>query len=546
MKECKQCNTGYEITEADLLVLKKFEVPEPQMCPDCRMQRRIAFRNEMNFHKTTCDLTGKSILTNIMPGRAYKVYDSEAWFSDKWDPLTYGRDYDFNRPFFEQYADLVKKVPHINLSNSNVENSEYCNHSVYAKDCYLTARIAHSEKIYYSYLPINSYQCFDCYFVRKTEEAYQVLDSSDCNQVTFSQRLKSCRNVHFSFDLIGCEDCFGCYGLRHKQYYFFNKKLSKEEYFATLEKLNLGSHSFVQKIRQRFYDEEVLKRGLRAAVIENSENAVGNYIYDSRNVHMGFDVDGSEDVRYGWGIHESKDNYDMYATYFAEEGYNTVAVFESQKIKCCYITYKGCYDLEYCMECFNNTKNCFGSVGLKHKEYCILNKQYSESEYKDLKAKIIEHMRGTGEYGEYFPMSLAPFAYNESVAGEYFPLTKKEIEAKGLNYFERGADEGVAPYDIPDDIKDVQDDILEAVLICEKTGRPYKVIPQELKFLRQYNIPIPRISPYQRHIERIGLRAPRTLWDRQCAKCQTDIKTSYSPDRPEIVYCEPCYLKEVY
>lgn len=36
------------------------------------------------------------------------------------------------------------------------------------------------------------------------------------------------------------------------------------------------------------------------------------------------------------------------------------------------------------------------------------------------------------------------------------------------------------------------------------------------------------------------------LYARECAKCATQIQTSYSPDRPEIVYCEQCYLKEVY
>ena len=99
---------------------------------------------------------------------------------------------------------------------------------------------------------------------------------------------------------------------------------------------------------------------------------------------------------------------------------------------------------------------------------------------------------------------------------------------------------------IPDDIVDVTDDITKHILLCEVTGKPYKIIPQELQFYRNMGIPIPRKCPDQRHKERMALRNRQHVWDRQCAKCRKPIATSYSPERPEIVWCESCYLKEVY
>jgi CxxC-x17-CxxC domain-containing protein len=36
------------------------------------------------------------------------------------------------------------------------------------------------------------------------------------------------------------------------------------------------------------------------------------------------------------------------------------------------------------------------------------------------------------------------------------------------------------------------------------------------------------------------------MFDRRCNKCGKPIKTTYSPDIKEIVYCEECYNKEVY
>lgn len=546
MPNCKQCHTGFELIDADRKVLQKFGAPEFPLCPACRMQRRVAFRNEMNFHKTTCALTGKNLLTNYPPGRGYLVMSSEAWYSDQWDPLEYGRDFDFNRPFFEQMDELLKAVPHINLMNNKSENCDYCNFCLYSRNCYLCTRVVNAEHCYYSYLPLDVQNCVDCYYIRKSQNGYQAIDCSECYNVQFSQRLQTCRNVSFSMDCIGCEDCFGCVGLRHKKYHFFNKPLSKDDYFAALGKLDLGSHAFTQKIREQFYQQEVLKRPLKYAVIENSENAHGNTIFTSRNIYNSFDVNDCEDARHSWGIIGSKDMNDVYASHDAEEAYNTVSVTECRMIRTSYATFTGCYDLEYCFEVANNVKNCFGCVGLKHKQFCILNKQYSEADYNALKAAIIAHMRKTGEYGDYFPMSLSPFAYNETVAQDYFPLSREAVERQGLFWFEEPRPLITKTYEIPDHIREVKDTILEATLTCSKTGRPYRLIPQELKFYRENNLPIPRLCPAERHLERLHLRGPRKLWDRQCQKCATAIQTMYAPERLEQVVCEACYLKEVY
>jgi hypothetical protein len=163
-------------------------------------------------------------------------------------------------------------------------------------------------------------------------------------------------------------------------------------------------------------------------------------------------------------------------------------------------------------------------------------------------------MIADGEWGEFFPPSLSPFGYNETVAQEYYPLTKEEALSKGFNW----SDYEPPPPQVdrvitreqmkklPDNIKDIPDDILNWALTCEVTGKPYRIIKQELAFYREHNLPIPRRHPDQRHKDRMALRNPRKLYDRTCMKCNKPIKTTYAPDRPEIVYCEACYLNEVY
>jgi hypothetical protein len=158
-------------------------------------------------------------------------------------------------------------------------------------------------------------------------------------------------------------------------------------------------------------------------------------------------------------------------------------------------------------------------------------------------------MKKKGEWGEFFPKRLSPFGYNETMAMEYFPLTKEEAIKNGWQW--KNQEDKQQNYlgpavEIPDDICQVDDAISEKILRCEVTGKLYKVIPQELKFYREMRLPLPRKCFEQRQRERFALRNPRHLWDRKCARCSKDIQTTYAPERPETVYCEDCYLKEVY
>jgi hypothetical protein len=223
-------------------------------------------------------------------------------------------------------------------------------------------------------------------------------------------------------------------------------------------------------------------------------------------------------------------------------GYNCQQIFFSHHIT------EQSNGIFYSFSCSKGSSDLFGCFGMKRAKHCILNKQYSKEKYEELVPKIIKHMQKTGEWGEYFPTAVSPFAYNETRAQEYFPLTRETVIKKGWKWREETE---VKSYkgprvEVPDDIADVPDSLCKQVLVCQVTGRPYKVIPQELRFYKDHQIPVPRLCPEERHLQRLALRSPRRLWPRACAKCAAPIQTTYAPDRPEKVYCEACYLKEVY
>lgn len=207
--------------------------------------------------------------------------------------------------------------------------------------------------------------------------------------------------------------------------------------------------------------------------------------------------------------------------------------------------WEGSTNVTYCDLCLYST-DCFGCVGLRRKKYCILNKQYTKEEYEKLVPQIIGHMKKTGEFGEFFPMSMSPFAYNDSVASEYYPLSKEEVQAKGLKWREPDAKEAVSQtYSVPDDIKDVTDAVLSETLGCETCGKGFKIIPQELQFYREMKLPIPRSCWICRHWERRALKNPRIVRQRGCTNCGAQIFSTYAPERSEPVYCEKCYLEFV-
>lgn len=148
------------------------------------------------------------------------------------------------------------------------------------------------------------------------------------------------------------------------------------------------------------------------------------------------------------------------------------------------------------------------------------------------------------------PPELAPFAYNETIAQDNMPLTKEEALAQGFRWEDdiqkTEGKETIRPEEIPDHIKDVKDSITNEILKCIDCNRNYKIIKPELLFYRKMVLPIPRKCFYCRHKDRITRRGPYKFWKRACDKCEREITTNYAPDRPEIIYCESCYQKEVY
>ena len=101
------------------------------------MLRRFTWRNDQNLYQRTCDFSGKQLITMFSPEKNVKVIDRDIWWSDKFDGREYGRDFDFSKPFFEQFEKLIQEVPYAHIATFDNENSLYTNYSGWNKNCYL-------------------------------------------------------------------------------------------------------------------------------------------------------------------------------------------------------------------------------------------------------------------------------------------------------------------------------------------------------------------------------------------------------------------------
>lgn len=539
---CLQCSAPFAVTDDDRAFLKNLspkigsitlDLPEPTLCPVCRQRRRQASANQLHLHRNTCALTGKSVISNFRPDSGYTVYSQEAWWGDGWDPLSYGREFDFSRSFFDQYKELAEAVPYPSLTTAYQydENSEYTNYSGKNKNCYLIFDADENRDCYYSYSINGCTDCSDCHRVRRSELTVHSIDCAQCYNCAFLQDSSNCRDSMFLKNCTGCKSCIMCSNLNNKEYFIENKQVSKEDFEHIRDSLN--SREAIQSAGKHF-DTLVLQYPQKAMRGFQTEDCTGDYLLTSKNAKNCFDGENLWDCRYAFQSPlPLKDSMDTEQCGEGEKMYESSnCVYNTHTVLFCNTCWPCRFEF-YCTFCFS-CSDCFGCCGLKHKKFCILNKQYTKEEYEVLVPKIIEHMRKAGEWGEFFPPSLALFPYNETIAFDYDPLPQKQTLALGYKWHAQ------------DDVAEGQESSTDQRLCCETCKRSYKITVQELALLRRKNLPLPTECFLCRHRARMKKRNPRILFDRACMKCSKAIRTTYSPDRSEIVFCEECYLKEVY
>jgi hypothetical protein len=561
-RNCQNCKKDFTIEPEDFDFYAKMQVPAPTFCADCRRQRRLAWYNLVNLFYRNCDLCNERFISMYPAEAPYVVYCPKCWWSDKWDWRDYGKDYDFSRSFFDQFNELMHQVPLLGLSinTSTTQGSPYNNHAADLKDCYLTFNTDFNQECAYGTLVTRSRESFDSSMVMDTDSCY------DCACIYKSSRVigsrgnnRFCIDSSFIYDCENCQDCFMSINLKNKKYCFKNQQLSKEAYEEKLKEYDLGSWEGYQKATQEA--EAFWKtQSPRPAWDTLSVNCSGSYVFHSKNCHECYDVVDSEDCKFCMMLWRKpqKNCYDV-----SGFGYSTEDLYE------CSVVFEYMSNVRFAQESGIHLMNAeytklsmtggnhFGCVSVRKGDYVILNKVYSKEEFTLFREKIIAHMNEmpfvdkTGsvyKYGEFFPLELSPFPYNKTYAQLFNPKTETEVTSFGSTWLfdeEREYQPTIRATELPDNIHDATDSILNETIECMTCSKGFKVIEMELRFLRKMNVPLPRECPFCRITTKQMIWVDNmTLKNRICDKCGIDFKTHYSKERAPVIFCKACYLKE--
>ncbi len=548
-KICQNCNKDFVIENDDFGFYEKMGVPVPEKCPQCRQQLRTLFRNFKTLYKRPSSLSGKMIISVYDTDAPFPVYDISEWWSDDWDPMSYGMDIDWKETFFNQLPKLLNTIPHISLRNMQNENCEYSNQIIRSKNCYLAFGCVDSEDTDYGHIVWNCRDSIDNLYLFKCESCYECIDCLGSSKLLYSQECEACVDSVGLFDCRNCLNCIGCVGQVNKSYCIFNKQVTKEGYREFLTQHPLNEESSVDYILK---EREALRKIIpqRSFFGSHNNDVSGNHIYNAHNIHHSFDIKSGENSKFCFTVRKAIDSYDISFTTDLEESYQSLTIDKGTKIigSQNIVDSHDIYYSEYC----DGSNNLFGCYGLRKKSYCIFNKQYSKEEYNKLFPRLVEHMVKNKEWGLFLPKELSPFAYNEAIVNEYMPLSKEEALAQGFRWKDNipsTKGQGTVEYkDLPNNPEDYSDVLLKEILTCQKCDKNYKLINREVNFYKKNKLMLPAKCFNCRHEERMNKRNIRNLWDGKCAKCDNNMLTSYTPEDQKIykIYCEKCYQQEIY
>lgn len=577
-RQCNNCKNDFIIETDDFSFYEKMKVPAPTWCPFCRFVRKLTFINERSLYKSTCGNCSKSIISMYHSETSFPSWCIKCHLGDGWDPLDYGKDYDFSKNFFEQFKELKYSIPHraLDQNERNGEGCEYSNLCYTSKDAYLSFNIIGSEHIKYSgHVLKRNKNCLDSLIIKANDRGYELVQSSNNYNSTFLVESDQCIDSHFLYDCSNCVNCCLSSNIRNKSNIFKNEQLSKEEYQNKIKELKLETYTGQQETKNIF--SQIVKKAIhKHAHIKNSVHTTGDFIENSKNIYNCYGLADSENVKHAYfGANTIKDSQDVIFTGKVEECYEfTLGGRGGNNVILSLSCGGGCKDSVYC-DNLRGCSDCFGCVNLQKKQYCILNKQYKKEEYFDMVEKIKKHMNEMPyidkkgkkyAFGEFFPSEISPFAYNETVAFEENPLSKNEIIALGYKWKEMESKLYASTLKadvLPDNIKDVPDDICNETIECPNLGnmemrctKAFKILKDELSFYRQMNLPIPRYCPNCRYFNRLIWKNLFHFYQRECMcellnhehedKCKNKFETMYSPERPELIFCKECYQKEIY
>ena len=539
---CTYCADEYALYDLEKEVLDQQWFLYPDFCPTCRFRLLYSFLNDRHLYRRKDDETGEHMISIMSEYASWTVIEAKRHKQLMADDfgLEYGRDvtHDIFAEFFTLFADVPKPS---RMIYPWLENAEYCSHSWRSTNIYLSFCIFQDcEHVYHSFRVLgkckNIFSCVD--IQNGCENLYQCRMINTSSEISFGVNIKDSSYLTFCRNMTNCTECLFCCNQTGSSYMIWNQQWSKEEYKTKKDEL-------MQQMKKRdtfeklvtLYDEFLQEKLVEPAVnIQNCEGVTGdNMYYGQRCVNSYMWIGNKECVNTILTGNDDKDSMVrlvnsiesgqhcenvVWCCSFGQQIYNLFFVVWCTTSSNCWYG----FDLEQCEE-------CMFCIWLQNKKYCILNKQYTKEEYMQKKQDILHILKTQWSRGSFLPRSLSKFPYNDTVAYYYFKVHTviwSDGRSEVIDEYARGVvtvqsddfisdatldlwwDETIAiqrrtkdkEINVPEhiftlskdqlpDIDDVDEDILDKAIMCSVTGRPFRVMKQELEFLKRKWLPLP-------------------------------------------------------
>lgn len=556
-RSCRITKQEFAISKLEMEAFAHFGLPLPDFSPPERFRRYAAFHPEKHFYLRNCSATGAKLFSVFPPSTSFPVVALDFWRSSDWDASAFGLEFDFKRLFAEQLTELWRKVPRPAVQFSDAARSRIVSNVHQASDSFLVFDSVEIQQCLYSTELVGCRSCIDCHSLDRCERCYETIRCSSCFDLRFSELCLDCRDSWFLFNCQGCRDCFGCVNLVGKQYYLFNEPLTKEQYEAELSAMDLAARSLLEGARNHFH-ELLQQQPLPHLFSDDPSSTSGNYLTRTTNAALCFECVDCDDIACCHNIYSGEQLLDCVNGFDLRNSVQSIACMGGRSLQNCISCGPEVSDLAYCVAC-EHSHNLFGCIAMRNAEYCIFNTQYSKSEYRRLRAQIEKHLRERSVWGSFFPASLSPFPYNRSAANEMMPMAR--VPAQLMGYPWDTSDTGILPSELlgrldvapehlyaelPERTAGLTPErVSELVFICELTGRPYQIAPDELTLLNSLGVPPPNRCFHQRHLDRIGRMAPHRLVDRVCADSNAPLETAFGERYKQQVLSRPLWAQRV-
>ncbi len=522
---CEITGDEFVLTPEQIEAYEFFDLPLPKVAPEERFRHQLAFRNDHQFFWRRCSATNRKILSVFPPDAPFPVYDNDFWRSDQWDPLSFGREFDFQELFVDQLLALWWAVPRPATSVRDGDSSQAVHAAHGVRDSFFVFNARQSAKCMYSSFIWDSRQCIDCYAVLGCRLCSECIQCVNCSRVRWGSHCTGCKDSWFLSNCVNCSHCLFCANLEGKSYHVFNRPVTKEVFEQTIRDWCFTARPKAQLARERFA-QFLADKPVPQCVTDNPRNTSGNYLYQcigAQNCYECFNCSNLSDCNNLVDAEHCVDGFGggddlLNAAQFVSVGEG------AQNIINCVECWSNVNNLTYCSFC-EDSSDLFACVGLRGKSHCIFNKQYSKDEYEHMRNSIVSFLKERQIWGKFFPAQFSAHPYNYSSANIYMPLGK--VPAKMMGFRWDDTDSFIRPSqlldrrkmspdehfaELPERLDEVDPSTLkESIYLCELTGKPFTISSEELSLCQRLGVAPPVRAFEQRNLERIQTLAPRKL-----------------------------------